>query len=218
MRSPKAASGVSEPARRRVLVRRDGSERLITGSEAPILSEEGAVIGVVLVLRDITREQRVEEEAKKAPKLESLGILAGGIAHDFNNLLTAILGNVNLAQRYVPAEGLEADTLAGAHEACLRARDLTKQLLTFASGGAPVKRTGSIVDLLRDSVRFALRGSNVRCEFSIAWVMPRISLRSVSEAIRPAGSSRPRLIRSPVLRRSSRIRRSAWLAANRCVA
>ncbi|MCP4657965.1 MAG: GAF domain-containing protein, partial [bacterium] len=163
-----AAAGVSEPASRRVLVRRDGSERLITGTGAPILSEQGAVIGVVLVLRDVTREQRVEEEAKKAQRLEPLGILAGGIAHDFNNLLTAILGNVNLAQRYVPSEGLEAEILAEAHEACLRARDLTKQLLTFASGGAPVKRTGSIVDLLRDSVRFALRGSNVRCEFSIA--------------------------------------------------
>ncbi len=164
-----AAAGISEPASRRVLVRRDGSERLITGTGAPILSEEeGTVIGVVLVLRDVTHEQRVEEEAMKAQKLESLGILAGGIAHDFNNLLTTILGNVNLAQRYVPDEGLEAEVLAEAHEACLRARDLTKQLLTFASGGAPVKRTGSIVDLLRDSVRFALRGSNVRCEFSIA--------------------------------------------------
>jgi CheY-like chemotaxis protein len=44
---------------------------------------------------------------------------------------------------------------------------LTQQLLTFSKGGAPVKKTASIADVLRDSARFALRGSNVRCEFSI---------------------------------------------------
>jgi two-component system cell cycle sensor histidine kinase/response regulator CckA len=44
---------------------------------------------------------------------------------------------------------------------------LTLQLLTFSKGGAPVKKTSSIPDLLRDSVWFALSGSNVRCDLSI---------------------------------------------------
>ena len=104
----------------------------------------------------------------KAQKLESLGTLAGGIAHDFNNLLTVVLGNINLAQRFVEAESREARVLGAAHEACLRARDLTKQLLIFASGGAPIKKTGSIGDLLRESVEFALHGSNVRAELDVA--------------------------------------------------
>jgi signal transduction histidine kinase/CheY-like chemotaxis protein len=123
---------------------------------------------------------RVHGEVRAA-KLESLGTLAGGIAHDFNNLLTVILGNVNLAQRFVAEapggpEARERRVLDAAHAACLRARDLTKQLLIFASGGAPIKRTGSIADLLRESVVFALHGSNVKAEFAVADGLHRVDM------------------------------------------
>jgi CheY-like chemotaxis protein len=59
------------------------------------------------------------------------------------------------------------ERLGEAEKASVRAKDLTQQLLTFSKGGAPVKRTASIPDLLRDSVWFALSGSNVRCDLSI---------------------------------------------------
>jgi CheY-like chemotaxis protein len=52
-------------------------------------------------------------------------------------------------------------------KACLRARNLAGQLLTFSKGGAPVKKVTSIADLIKDWVSFAVSGSNVRCEFSI---------------------------------------------------
>jgi len=149
------------------LVGRDGSERVITGSGAPIRDQEGRLIGVVLVLQDITEKQRIEEERLKASKLESLGILAGGIAHDFNNILTAILMNLSLAKMALPAEKEAFKRLVEAEKASLRARDLTQQLLTFSKGGAPVKKTASILELIKDSANFALRGSKVRCEFSL---------------------------------------------------
>ena len=120
------------------------------------------------ITRDITSRKRMENELQKMEKLESLGILAGGIAHDFNNILSAILGNVSLAKlRLQPEEKLYA-YLNNAETACARARDLTQQLLTFAKGGAPIKKTSSIVQLLNETAGFALRGSNVRCEFQIA--------------------------------------------------
>ena len=55
--------------------------------------------------------------------------------------------------------------LTDAEHASLRARDLTHQLLTFAKGGAPIKTTASIGDLIKESGSFVLRGSNIRCEF-----------------------------------------------------
>src|SRR3990172_6027564 len=81
------------------LIARDGAERIIADSGAPIRDESGNIIGVVLVFRDATEKQKLEEEILKAGKLESVGILAGGIAHDFNNILTAITGNISLAMR-----------------------------------------------------------------------------------------------------------------------
>ena len=149
------------------LVGRDGTERIITGSGAPIQDKGGHIIGVVLVFRDITEKQKIEEERLKASKLESVGILAGGIAHDFNNILTAILMNLSLAKMYINAEDEAFKRLIEAEKACQRARDLTQQLLTFSKGGAPVKKTASIIELIKDSANFALRGSKARCEFSI---------------------------------------------------
>ncbi|MBI5249817.1 MAG: response regulator [Desulfomonile tiedjei] len=150
------------------LVSRGGTERIVAVSGTPILDQINRIIGVILVFRDITESKRIEEELVKAQKLESLGVLAGGIAHDFNNLLTAILGNVSLAKMYSTPGDRAVQRLDEAEKASLRAKDLTQQLLTFAKGGAPVKKTVSISDVLKDSAKFALRGSNIRCRFKIA--------------------------------------------------
>ncbi len=149
------------------LLSKDGSERIVTCSGTPIFHQTNKIIGVVLVFQDVTTSKRIEEELIKAQKLESLGVLAGGIAHDFNNLLTAILGNVSLAKVYAKPGDRIVARLEEAEKASLRAKDLTQQLLTFSKGGAPLKRTASLSEVLKDSARFALRGSNVRCEFSI---------------------------------------------------
>jgi len=144
----------------------NGSERLIEITAAPI-GEKNHLNGAVLVFRDVTERAHAEEERRKAEKLESLGLAAGGIAHDFNNLLTSILGNVSLAL-YLPGGPPELnERLTSAKKATLRAQELAQQLLTFAKGGAPVKQSASIAQLLRDTVTFSLRGSAVKGEFDI---------------------------------------------------
>lgn len=149
------------------LIARDDRERAIADSGAPIRGADGRIRGVVLVFRDVTEQQRLEGEALKAQKLESIGVLAGGIAHDFNNILTAILGNISLAKLYV-GESQAATVLTHAEVACDHARDLTLQLLTFARGGAPIKQTASIAELVRETASFALRGASVNVRFEFA--------------------------------------------------
>ena len=148
------------------LVARDGTQRLVEHSGTPIRGSDGEVQGVVLVVRDITNAVRLEEERLKASKLTSLGVLAGGIAHDFNNILTAILGNISLAQMDAASDAQQSN-LTEAERACVRAKALTKQLLTFSKGGAPVKKTVFLRETIREATSFALRGSNVKCEFQL---------------------------------------------------
>ena len=124
--------------------------------------------------REIIERKRMEEELLKVQKLESLGILAGGIAHDFNNLLTGILGNITLVKMKQKLDSEAFQMLDEAKKAALRSARLTKQLLTFSTGGAPIKKTIAIPKLLQDTAGFAVRGSNSMCEFSIPndlWVV-----------------------------------------------
>ncbi len=146
---------------------RGGEQRQITAQTAPLLDPEGKNQGMVIVFRDISARLRTEQELLKIKKLEAVGVLAAGIAHDFNNLLAAILGNLELAATLLPTDHQAGKLLREANRGCLRARDLTLQLLTFAKGGAPIRSLGSIAALLRDSASFTLRGSPIICHFEI---------------------------------------------------
>ncbi len=124
--------------------------------------------GLIVNCRDITDRRRIEEELHKAQKLESLGLLAGGIAHDFNNILTSIIGNIALSKMDIDAESEIFESLSDAEKASYRAKDLTLQLLTFSRGGAPIKKTISLVELIQETVAFTIRGTTVQCDLSIA--------------------------------------------------
>jgi PAS domain S-box-containing protein len=150
-----------------VLISRQGTERIIADSGAPIRDMKSRIIGVVLVCRDITEKRRMQQELEKRQKIESLGILAGGIAHDFNNILTAVLGYVSLSKVYARNDSNIFDKLSEAEKAVMRAKDMTQQLLTFSKGGKPLKKIISIAELIKDTALFALRGSNVKSVFSI---------------------------------------------------
>jgi PAS domain S-box-containing protein len=134
------------------------------------LEEQMQLINEELEERIIERTTELKQTYKQlyhAQKMESVGILAGGIAHDFNNLLTVILGNILLAKKDVDPEDRVFNVLLEAEDASLRAKDLTQELLTFSKGGEPIKRTISISKLIKDTVNFTIRGTNVTCKFEI---------------------------------------------------
>lgn len=151
-----------------LLISRDGREKYIADTAAPIRDRDSQIIGVVLVFRDVTEQSRLEKEILKGRKLESVGLLAGGIAHDFNNILTAVLGNINLVLSTLSSDDKEYRFLMEAEKASLRAKGLTRQLLTFAKGGEPVKKLADVVEIIKDSSSFVLRGSKVRCDYNFA--------------------------------------------------
>jgi len=116
----------------------------------------------------IIEREHMEAELSRVQKLESLGLLAGGIAHDFNNLLGAVMGNISLAMLDVDPENKAYQHLAKAERASFRAQELTRQLLTFSRGGAPVKKRITLPGIITEAAGFSLRGSRVLHELSIA--------------------------------------------------
>ena len=120
------------------------------------------------MLIDHTESKHLEDARRRINQLESVGLLASGIAHDFNNMLTSIVANVILAKLVVSPADRSFVRLSDAEQACMRARDLTQQLLHVAKGQAPVQRTCSIRQLVTDSALLAVAGTNVQPQFVMA--------------------------------------------------
>jgi len=78
---------------------KDGSNHQVNYSGVPIRNLDSSIVGVVLVIRDVTEQLRMEEQLRQTQKMESLGHLASGIAHDLNNMLTGISGNAQIMQQ-----------------------------------------------------------------------------------------------------------------------
>ena len=161
--------GLTGPSgQRTVLVARNGTERLLEDRGAPIRDGDDQIIGIVLVFQDATAAREAVRERERHERLESLGVLAGGIAHDFNNILTGISGNLSLARLEAGDTKPLAPLLTSAEAAAQRAARLTAQLLTFARGGVPARRSVRLDDLVTEAADFALRGSNVRSSYELA--------------------------------------------------
>ncbi len=152
-----------------LLISKDGRSILIANSCSPIRNNEGRIISVILVFRDITEKHKLSESMQRVQKLESIGVLAGGIAHDFNNLLSGIFGYLEIANENISLGKIEDATqyITKAISVFDRAQALTHQLLNFSKSGSPIRRTMQLAPLIKKTVQFALCGSNIACEFDI---------------------------------------------------
>ena len=170
-----AVYGAGEDALRRVkpyfveyrLRRPDGSQRMMRSKAEVTFDENGAPLRVFGTVQDITDAKKMEEEILKAQKLESIGTLAGGIAHDFNNVLLGILGSVSIARSLVKSDNRVSMLLEDVEKAAMRAKGMTRQLLTFSKGGRPVKELAPIDDLVRNSAGLMLKGTDIECGLNL---------------------------------------------------
>ncbi len=165
---------------------RSGQEenKVLSINGSRIRDDRGSTVGTVLVARDTTEIRQLQQEQLRLNKIESLGILAGGIAHDFNNLLCGILANISLARSAGDDVDI-SDCLVDLQKACIRAKGLTQQLLTFAKGGAPIREWVSLADTIKDCARFSLQGSKVNLRLDIATDLHpvRADLQQISQVI-----------------------------------
>ena len=130
----------------------------------PVILENEIVYNGIAT--DITDKVRYLALSDRESRLDSLALLAGSIAHDFNNILGGIFGYIEMARNYSRSDKLVSGYLDNAMQIFDRTKTLTSQLLTFAKGGEPVKKCGSISQSLIELTRFLMNSSNLSYEFS----------------------------------------------------
>jgi PAS domain S-box-containing protein len=146
----------------------DGHYKWVWDQGRGVYANDGSLVALGGFLGDITEKRLLEEEVQRAQRLESIGLLAGGIAHDFNNVLMGVLGNIAIARQEIDEDSPSHLVLRSAEAACVQARQLTDQLLTFARGGAPMRDVIDIGALIEDTVTLCTRGSNARAVIELA--------------------------------------------------
>ncbi len=135
----KALAGETFSAVETRRIAKEGRLIPVSVSGAVFRNRDGALMGSVINLRDITEQKRAQEEKHKleiqlrqAQKMEAIGTLAGGIAHDFNNILFSLIGYTEISIKDVEPETVMYNNLDEILKAGKRAKDLIRQILTFS--------------------------------------------------------------------------------------
>lgn len=133
-----------------------------------------------IILFDRTERKQLEEERDrerlKRTQLETVSLLAGGIAHDFNNILVSVLGNISLLEMDKGFSEKQTQLIENSKSGALQARELVSQLLTLSKGGAPIKESASIVEIIKDSAALILSGSNSVSKIDVENPIPNIDV------------------------------------------
>jgi len=125
----------TDPSPEPVILRwigKDGEVVWLEQQNVGVHDDEGRIVAIEGIARDITLRIRLEEQLRQAQKMEAVGQLAGGIAHDFNNLLTVIRGYTEILLRRLGREAKGSSELAEIGRAAERATQLTGQLLAYS--------------------------------------------------------------------------------------
>lgn len=120
---------------------------------------------IILSASDVSTEEEMREALMRRQKVETVGILAGGIAHDFNNILAVVLGHIGLAKMRI-TDKQARDPVERAERACLRAREITGQLLAFSRGGSPVMAVHDTRELITEFSMLGVEGTSVSCLYT----------------------------------------------------
>jgi PAS domain S-box-containing protein len=145
----RAFSGTAVAEFETVRIGKSGLPIEVSIVNSPIRRENGAIVGLSGIHREIGSRKALESQLRQAMKMEVVGQLTGGIAHDFNNLLGAIFGNLDLI-----LEGTEADPSVkklaqAALDAAERGADLVQQLLSFSRNKPTESQTFDLNERLR---------------------------------------------------------------------
>jgi PAS domain S-box-containing protein len=145
----------------------DGSWRTMRATASPLYDAESKLSGVIMSVRDITVEKKLEQQIIQSERLAAMGQMIGGFAHELNNPLTSIMGVAELLQEGEAAEPVRKQ-LVMLQQQARRAADIVQNLMYFSRPPAPGKSSINISDLMQRTLHlhaYSLRKSNITVDF-----------------------------------------------------
>ncbi len=146
---------------------RDASWRTMRANASPLFDAEGKASGVIVSVRDITVERKLEQQIIQSERLAAMGQMIGGFAHELNNPLTSIMGVAELLQENEHAEGPRKQLIMLQQQA-RRAADIVQNLMYFSRPPAPGRGPINLSELVQRTLHlhaYSLRKNNISVDF-----------------------------------------------------
>lgn len=126
----------------------DGHRELLETIKTPLYDNDGELIGVLGVARDITERENLAIQLQQASKLQAIGRLAGGVAHDLNNILSGIVSYPELILMQLPEKSELRKPIEVMQASGKRASEVVADLLTVARGVAGTREISNLNTLI----------------------------------------------------------------------
>jgi PAS domain S-box-containing protein len=155
---------------------RDGSWRTMRASASQLFESENKLSGVIISVRDITVEKKLEEQIIQSERLAAMGQMIGGFAHELNNPLTAILGVSEILQDGETSEA-RVKQLGMLHQQARRATEIVQNLMYFSRPTAPGKTQVDLSELVERTLHlqaYSLRKNNITVDFLKETGLPQV--------------------------------------------
>src|SRR5215831_1979554 len=146
---------------------RDGNWRTMRVSGSQLVDAEGEISGVIMSVRDITIERKLEQQVVQGERLAAMGAMIGGVAHELNNPLTSILGVSELLQDTETNE-TSRKQLAMLQQQARRGAEIVQNLTYFSRPPAPGKSKINLTEVVERTLNlhaYSLRKNNITVDF-----------------------------------------------------
>jgi two-component system NtrC family sensor kinase len=156
---------------------RDGSWRTMRASASQLFDAENKLSGVIISVRDVTVEKKLEQQIIQSERLAAMGQMIGGFAHELNNPLTTILGVSELLQDGEASEP-RLKQLGMLHQQARRATEIVQNLMYFSRPPAPGRTQVNLSEMVDRTLHlhaYSLRKNNITVDF-----LPELALTHVS--------------------------------------
>jgi two-component system NtrC family sensor kinase len=134
---------------------------------SPLFDAEGKASGVIVSVRDITVEKKLEQQIIQSERLAAMGQMIGGFAHELNNPLTSIMGVAELLQEGEQAESTRKH-LVMLQQQARRAADIVQNLMYFSRPPAPGRGPINLSELVQRTLHlhtYSLRKNNITVDY-----------------------------------------------------